>query len=164
VDLAKKADVVLMFVGLSPGIDGSDGESGESEGTDRCQAEGSPLSLPGLQSELVAQVAAANPNVVLVLIHGSMSLSLENERALAPAILDAHYPGQMGGDALASILFGDVSPAGRLTTTIYPDSMTTKRNISDMGLREKGGITYQHYTGAPNFRCSGSTIYLIAVV
>ena len=112
--LAKEADIVLMFMGLSPGVNGTDGDSGESEGLDRPN----DLSLPGNQSDLVRVVAAANPNVVLTIVHGGASISLEEEKVLCPAIVDAHYPGEMGGDAIASILFGDVSPSGRLTTTM----------------------------------------------
>lgn len=93
-------------------------------------------------------MVAANPKTVLVLIHGA-PLSIDWSAAHVPAILDAHYPGQHGGTAIARTLFGEVSPAGRLTTTFYDNSINTRRNISDMGLRDLGGITYQHYTGTP---------------
>jgi hypothetical protein len=150
VELAKQADVVpLLFVGLIPGHaemptprnDSCDAR--EDEGKDR------PFTyLPGQQHELVRRVAAANPKTILVLIHGG-SLALDAEKASVPVILDAHYPGQQGGDAIAGALYGDYSPAGRLTTTYYPASLNDARNISDMGLREKGGITYQHYESTP---------------
>lgn len=144
--LAKTADVVLLFVGLAPDS-GASGEAGETEGTDRPN----DFTLPGNQSDLVAAIAAANPNIVLTLIHGGASVSLEEEKVSCPAILDAHYPGQMGGDAIAALLFGDVSPSGRLTTTMYPLDFVNQRNISDMGLATKGGITYKHYTGGATF-------------
>ena len=129
VALAQSADVVVLFVGLSPGIDGGDGESGESEGTDRPN----DLNFPGFQPELIQQVAAANPNVVLVAVHGSASLSMESEKGLVPAILDAHYPGQNGGDAIASVLFGDVSPSGR---PVRKSPLATKNLLEDTdGLR-----------------------------
>jgi beta-glucosidase-like glycosyl hydrolase len=146
IELAKRADVVLMFMGLAP-TSGAVGIAGETEGCDRPD----DLSLPNRQSDLVAAITAANPNVVLTIIHGGASLSLEDEKISCPAIVDAHYPGQSGGDAVASILFGDVSPSGRLTTTMYPLDFVNQRNISDMGLMEKGGITYKHYTGTPTF-------------
>ncbi len=50
--------------------------------------------------------------------------------------------GELGGDAIASVLFGDVSPSGKLTGTIYPANFIQVRNISDMNLQDKGGITY----------------------
>jgi len=55
----------------------------------------------------------------------------------------------MGGDAIARILAGDVSPSGRLPNTIYPADFVTTRKITDMSLRDFGGITYRYYTGAP---------------
>jgi hypothetical protein len=132
VALAREADVVLLFMGLAPD-GGASGDAGESEGTDRPD----DLSLPGNQSDLVRLVAAANPNAVLTIIHGSASLSLEEEKAAVPALVDAHYPGQMGGDAVAGILYGELSPSGRLTTTMYPLDFVRQRNISDMGLTAK---------------------------
>ena len=113
VALAKNADVVLLFMGLAP-TSGAVGIAGETEGCDRPD----DFSLPNKQTDLVAAITAANPNVVLTIIHGSASISLEDEKISCPAIVDAHYPGQMGGDAIASILFGDVSPSARLSTTM----------------------------------------------
>lgn len=91
-------------------------------------------------------MAGANKNTVVVLIHGA-PLTIEWTKAHVPAILDAHYPGELGGDAIFDALYGHHPPAGRLTTTYYPGSINTARNISDMGLRVKGGITYKYYTG-----------------
>jgi len=131
----------VVFVGLHPGQGGE--EAREDEGWDR-----EVLGLPPIQQQLVEAIVATGKPTVVVLIHGG-PLAIEWIKENVPAIVDAHYPGELGGDAVGSILFGDVSPSGRLTGTIYPSNFTNQRNISDMGLQVKGGITYQYYSGTP---------------
>ena len=101
------------------------------------------LSLPGSQQELIEKVLAANPRTAVVLVHGS-PVAVEWVKAHVPAIVDAHYPGAMGGQALADVLTGVVNPAGRLTTTVYPAAYGN-RSIYDTSLRANGGQTYMHY-------------------
>jgi len=141
VDAAKKADVAIVFVGLHPGQGG--GDAREDEGWDR-----KDIILPGVQNQLVQAIVATKVPTVVVLIHGG-ALAIEWIKDNVPAIIDAFYPGELGGDAITSLLWGDVSPSGRLPVTIYPQDLTTTRDIIDMGLREKGGITYRYYTGKP---------------
>jgi beta-glucosidase len=102
VEAAKKSDVALVFVGLS-------GEW-ESEGFDRPD-----LKLPGRQVELIEQVAAANEKTVVVLNTGSPIAMPWLDRVAA--VLQAWYPGQECGNAIADVLFGDVNPSGKLTET-----------------------------------------------
>jgi len=141
VDAATKADVAIVFVGLHPGQGG--GDAREDEGWDRKN-----IDLPGVQNQLVQAIVATKVPTVVVLIHGGQ-LAIEWIKDNVPAIVDAFYPGELGGDAIASILWGDVSPSGRLPVTIYPHDFVTVRDIMDMGLRDKGGITYRYYTGRP---------------
>jgi beta-glucosidase len=90
--------------------DGRDMESGE--GFDRAT-----LDLPGVQLELLRQIVATGKPVALVLIKGRpLSLSWPVEHV--PAILDAWYPGEEGGNAIADVLFGDYNPAGRLPISV----------------------------------------------
>jgi beta-glucosidase len=105
---AKSAEVVIMGLGERPGISG--------EGFDR-----SCLNLPGNQEQLLEAVAAAGKPVVLVLENGR-PLTIDWAKQHIPAILEAWYPGEFGGTAIAETLFGDNDPAGRLTIT-FPQTV-----------------------------------------
>lgn len=96
---AESADVAILFLNQHT-----------HEGSDVLT-----LSLPGNQNELAAAVAKANPHTVVVLENGGpVSMPwIEN----VPAVLEAWYPGIRGGEAIASILFGDVNPSGKLAVT-----------------------------------------------
>jgi beta-glucosidase len=108
VDAAKNADVVILGLGEWQKISG--------EGFDR-----SDLNLPGEQEKLLEAIAATGKPVVLVLQNGR-PLSITWAAQNIPAILEAWYPGQFGGRAIAETLFGDNNPAGRLPIT-FPRSV-----------------------------------------
>eukprot|EP01060_Flectonema_neradi_P002802 TRINITY_DN1176_c3_g1_i1.p1 TRINITY_DN1176_c3_g1~~TRINITY_DN1176_c3_g1_i1.p1 ORF type:complete len:793 (+),score=176.42 TRINITY_DN1176_c3_g1_i1:1458-3836(+) len=141
---AKKAEVAIVFVGLTPGqMKNDSSDAREDEGWDR-----NIITLPGYQEDLIKAVYAANPKTVVVLIHG-LQVSIDWTRSTVPAILDAHYPGEVGGEAIYNTLFGKVSPAGRATTTVYPAAFAATRPIANMNMRDAQGITYKYYTGTP---------------
>jgi beta-glucosidase len=96
--LAQSADVAIVMVG-----------DNETEGQDH------PISLSGNQDQLVAAVAAANPNTVVVVKSGSAVLMPWVDSV--PAILEAWYPGEEDGNAVAAVLFGDFNPSGKLPLT-----------------------------------------------
>ena len=102
---ANGADVVIMALGEREGISG--------EGFDR-----SSLDLPGNQEQLLEAVAATGKPIVLVLENGR-PLTIGWAKEHIPAILEAWYPGELGGQAVAETLFGDNNPAGRLTITSH---------------------------------------------
>jgi len=104
-EAARKADVALLFLGTDLSV--------ENEGVDR-----SDLNLPGIQDDLVQAVLQANPRTVAVLQNGS-ALSITRLHDTVPAILEAWFPGEEGGHAIADVLFGDYNPAGRLPLTFY---------------------------------------------
>jgi beta-glucosidase len=97
--LAAKADVVIVAVGFNPET--------ESEGGDRT------FRLPPGQEQLIQEMQAANKNVVVVITSGG-AVDMSSWIARVPVVLQAWYPGEEGGTALAEILFGDVNPSGRL--------------------------------------------------
>jgi beta-glucosidase len=104
--VAKAADVVLLVLGQN--------EQLSREGwADNHQGDRSSLDLPGRQMELARAVLAAGKPTILLLIHGS-PLTIPELAQRVPAILDGFYLGEETGTAVADVLFGDVSPAGRL--------------------------------------------------
>jgi len=139
---AAAADVAVVVVGLCSVC--PDGWRVEGEGHDRAA-----LGLPGRQDELVAAVVATGTPIVVVLVHGG-PVAVEAVKATVPAILDAKYPGELGGDAVAALLFGDASPSGRLAGTVYPAAFVAQRPMTDMALAPHGGapgITHLYYDG-----------------
>ncbi len=105
---AKDAEVVILGLGESPDTSG--------ENRDR-----SSLDLPGNQEQLLESISATGKPVVLVLENGR-PLTINWAKEHVPAILEAWYPGEFGGKAIAETLFGDNNPAGRLTIT-FPRSV-----------------------------------------
>lgn len=98
-ELAAKADAVIICVGFD--------DKTEGEGFDR------RFQLPGGQDELIRQISAVNKNTIVVITAGG-NVDMTQWIDKVPAVLDAWYPGQEGGTALAQILFGDYSPSGKL--------------------------------------------------
>jgi beta-glucosidase len=101
--LASNADIVVVAVGFDPET--------ESEGADRT------FRLPPGQDELIQDMAAANKNTIVVITSGG-GVGMDAWLDRVPAVIEAWYPGQEGGTALAEILFGDVNPSGRLPVTL----------------------------------------------
>jgi len=97
--LAAKADAVIICVGFD--------DKTEGEGFDR------RFQLPGGQDELIRQISAVNKNTIVVITAGG-NIDMTQWIDKVPTVLDAWYPGQEGGTALAQILFGDYSPSGKL--------------------------------------------------
>jgi beta-glucosidase len=132
VDLARKSDVALLFLGTNLRV--------EAEGRDRRS-----LKLPGAQEQLLEAVAAANPKTVLVLMNaGPLAVDWANDHV--PAILDAWYPGEAGGIAIARALFGQDDPGGHLPYTVYANldgvPPPAEYDISK-------GFTYMYFKGVP---------------
>ena len=126
VETAKNADVVLMFLGLP--------EAAESEGFDR-----ETLDIPAKQVELLNAVAAENENIVVVLSNGSV-VSVAPWAGNAKGILESWLLGQAGGPALADVIFGKVSPSGKLAQTIPMDINDDPSMINWPG--EEGHVDY----------------------
>jgi beta-glucosidase len=98
--IAREADAVVMVMG----------NTGETEGEQRDRSD---LDLPGVQEDLILEVAKANPRLAVVLIGGS-AVTMTRWIDQVPAIVVAWYPGQAGGTALAEVLYGAVNPGGKL--------------------------------------------------
>jgi len=111
---AERADVVVLCLGLDATIEGEEGDAGNEFGS----GDKKDLNLPGIQQELLEKVHATGKPVVLVLLAGSaLAVTWADEHV--PAIIQAWYPGADGGKAIASLIFGEYSPSGRLPVTFY---------------------------------------------
>jgi beta-glucosidase len=103
--VAAKNDVVILVLGISPGI--------SLEELDRTKIE-----LPQVQRDLINEVASVNPNIIIVLVNGG-PVALARTEKKAKGIVEAWYDGEFGGKAIADVLFGDVNPGGKLPETFY---------------------------------------------
>ena len=131
------ADAVVVIAYL--GHKGFDFEpSTEGEGLDR------RIDLPEVQEKLLQAVAATARKLVLVLLNGGPTGSVWAQQHV-PAILEAWYPGQEGGTAIAEALFGDFSPGGRLPVTCY----RSEKDLPPFEDYAMNGRTYRFFTGEP---------------
>ena len=138
---AQQADVTVAFVGLSPSLEGEempvklDGFSGGDR---------TAINLPAVQEDLLKALAATGKPLVVVLQNGS-ALAVNWAQQHADGILEAWYPGEEGGTAIAETLAGDNNPAGRLPLTFYAslDQLPAFENYSMQGR------TYRYFTGKP---------------
>jgi len=112
----------------------------ESEGRDRVSTD-----LPDDQKLLLKNIYKINKNIVLVLINGS-TISLPWASKNIPAIIEAWYPGQSGGKAIAEVLFGDFNPGGKLPLTFYT-GLSQLPPFDDYDIRN--GRTYMYLKDKP---------------
>jgi beta-glucosidase len=131
---ARRADVALVFVGTDARV--------EQEGRDR-----KTLGLTGDQEQMIEAVFAANPKTVVVgMSAGPLTVPWMAQNI--PAILEAWWPGEEGGHAIADVLFGNVNPAGRLPHTVYASEAQVPP-IDEYDITK--GYTYMYVDGAPLF-------------
>ena len=142
------ADYVIAVMGLDGSV--------ESEGHDRANTtcDSQPvdnLALPGCQTALVEAVIASNPRVILVLINGG-PVSIPNLYANKGilGVVEAFYPGPLGGRAVADVLFGKYNPGGKLPYTVFHSTQEVAV-ATDYNMTTPPGRTYRYYTGKPLF-------------
>ena len=113
---AEHSDVVILCVGLDETLEGEEGDEGNKDAS----GDKKDLHLPKVQEELIEKVTAVGKPVVVVLMAGS-AIDLNYADENCNGILLAWYPGARGGKAVADLLFGKVSPSGKLPITFYRD-------------------------------------------
>jgi beta-glucosidase len=140
-DAARSADLAVVVMGLSPRMEGEEMRVNAEgfEGGDRTR-----IDLPAPQEQLLERVYAAGKPTVLVLMNGS-ALAVNWADASLPAILEAWYPGEEGGTAVAEALAGDFSPAGRLPITFYK-SVDQLPPFEDYSMAHR---TYRYFDAQP---------------
>ncbi len=142
-EVVRQSDLVVACVGISQLLEGEEGQE-MSEGIS--QGDRTDIDLPQAQDKLLRAVSAIGKPMVVVLINGSaLSINWVNERA--QAILEAWYPGEEGGTAIAEAIFGDYSPGGKLPVTFY-QSAADLPAFTDYAME---GRTYRYFRGEPLF-------------
>lgn len=128
----RECEQVIAVLGINKTI--------EREGQDRYD-----ILLPADQMEFIQEIYKVNPNIVVVLVAGS-SLAINWIDEHVPAIVNAWYPGEQGGTAVAEVLFGEYNPGGRLPVTYY-NSLEEIPPFDDYDITK--GRTYQYFKGKP---------------
>nr|WP_199078560.1 glycoside hydrolase family 3 C-terminal domain-containing protein [Pedobacter sp. ASV19] len=143
ISVAKQADVIIAYMGISSNLESE--ESGMvTDGFDR--GDRTNIDLPKEQTLLLKELKATGKPIVLVLTSGS-ALAINWEKQNIPAIVQAWYPGQEGGDAVADVLFGKYNPAGRLPITYYK----SLADLPDFENYSMANRTYRYFKGEALF-------------
>ena len=139
--IARKSDVIVFSAGISPNLEGEEMDvkvPGFSSG-DRTS-----LDLPASQLELLAALKTLGKPIVVVLTNGS-ALAVNWAQEHANAVVEAWYPGEEGGNAVAEVIWGKFNPAGRLPVTFY-QSVNDLPAFDDYAMK---GRTYRYFDGKP---------------
>ncbi len=135
--VAQKSDVVVLCLGLNPTMEGEEGEYG-TDGDKKS------ISLPASELELLREIKKTGKPIICVHVSGSCMSLVEVDES-CDAVLQCFYPGAEGGNALADILFGKVSPSGRLPVTFYR-SDSDLPPFKDYSMKNR---TYRFFKGEP---------------
>jgi beta-glucosidase len=138
---ARNSDLVIMVLGLSARVEGEEMKVNADgfAGGDRTS-----IDLPAPQQQLLEHIQGIGKPTILILMNGSaLGVNWADEKL--PAILEAWYPGEEGGTAVAAALAGDFSPAGRLPVTFYK-SVTDLPPFEDYSMAKR---TYRFFDGEP---------------
>ncbi len=140
VSVAEHSDVVILCVGLDETLEGEEGDTGNSYAS----GDKKDLLLPQSQRKLVeAVMQTGKPTVVLNMTGSAMDLRYEQEHA--DAVMQIWYPGARGGRVVARLLFGELSPSGKLPVTFY-NSVDDLPPFEDYSMK---GRTYRYFEGTP---------------
>ena len=134
-ELCQMSDVIIACMGLDANLEGEEGDANN----DYASGDKPNLNLPGLQQKTLELICSSGKPVILVLLSGSaLAVSWADEHV--PAIVQAWYPGALGGKAVAQILFGEASPQGKLPVTFYK----TTEELPDFLDYSMEGRTYRY--------------------
>ena len=140
---AKDADAIVAFVGLSPDVEGEE-LSILVPGFDR--GDRTDLGLPARQKKLLEALKATGKPLVVVNLSGG-AVALDWAKDHADAVIQAWYPGEAGGTAIADVLTGGYNPSGRLPVTVY----ASVQDLPPFVDYRMTGRTYRYFTGKPLF-------------
>ncbi len=138
--VARHSDVVILCVGLDETLEGEEGDTGNSYAS----GDKNDLLLPESQRQLLEAVTETGKPVILVNMTGS-AMDLRYAQEHCAAVVQAWYPGARGGKVIADILFGKISPSGKLPVTFYNDTEALPA-FEDYSMK---GRTYRYLTETP---------------
>jgi len=142
VTVAKRSNVVVLVLGLDETLEGEEGDTGNAAAS----GDKLDLLLPAPQRKLLSRVLELGKPTVVVLMAGS-AIDISEAQEKAGAVLLTWYPGAGGGKAVADILFGAVSPSGKLPVTFYRnEALSEMPDFTDYSMKNR---TYRYYTGTP---------------
>jgi len=140
VSVAENSDVVILCLGLDETLEGEEGDTGNSYAS----GDKEDLLFPQVQRELAEAVVRVGKPVILVNMTGS-AMDLRYFQEYADAIVQVWYPGARGGETIAKLLFGEISPSGKLPVTFYRST----EDLPDFEDYSMKGRTYRYYEGTP---------------
>ncbi|WP_070000391.1 glycoside hydrolase family 3 C-terminal domain-containing protein [Cellulosilyticum sp. I15G10I2] len=140
VSIARLSDVVVLCLGLDADLEGEEGDTGNSYAA----GDKPDLKLPGLQQKLLEKVTEVGKPVIVLLSTGSaMAVDYADENC--SAVLQTWYPGALGGQAVAQLLFGKYSPSGKLPVTFYRETDVLP-DFTDYSMKNR---TYRYIENEP---------------
>ena len=138
--VARLSDVVILCLGLDADLEGEEGDTGNSYAA----GDKLDLKLPGLQQNLLEKVTELGKPVIVLLSSGS-AVAIDYAHENCSAVLQTWYPGALGGQAVAELLFGKYSPSGKLPVTFYKGTDTLP-DFTDYSMKNR---TYRYIESAP---------------
>lgn len=140
---ADASDVTFVCLGLSPMMEGEDGDAFLSNnGADKAD-----LKFPAVNVALLKKLRASSTKPIVAVVTSGSAIDMAEISPYADAILLCWYPGEQGGNALADIVFGRISPSGHLPVTFY-NKLSDLPAYTDYGMK---GRTYRYFEGAVQY-------------
>lgn len=142
VSLAEKSDIAVVCLGLDASYEGEEGDANNPY----CAGDRKTIEIIDAQLELLRAVREVNDKVILLMFCGG-AVAFGEAKELSNAVFNCWYPGEMGGKAIAELLFGEYSPSGKLPVTIY-SSTNDLPDFNDYSMKNR---TYRYFEGTPEY-------------
>lgn len=142
VSLAESSDVAIVCLGLDATYEGEEGDANNPY----CAGDRKTIEIIDAQLELLRAVREVNDKVILLMFCGG-AVAFGESKDLSAAILNCWYPGELGGKAIAELLFGEYSPGGKLPVTVYAST----KDLPDFNDYSMKNRTYRYFKGAPEY-------------
>lgn len=140
VSAARQSDVTVLCLGIDATLEGEEGDANNPyDAGDRLD-----ISIPASQQRLLESICEVTDRVIVVMMCGS-AVAMSYADSHANAVIHAWYPGELGGEAITQLIFGEYSPSGRLPVTFY-QSASQLEPFEDYSMKNR---TYRYFTGKP---------------